>query len=399
MIIWRGALARTGGTVCLKIAEHMLQINGVDYNSVKIDDIFSDNELSLPHDRFGETLIGGSDGYYSPSFKQHPFHVIFVTRDLRDAFASNLKLTKKTFENNLGMLGSLIRLNLKFLDLPHERCLQLHYENDVIDLPNGCRKIARFLELDISEANIVEICQAFSQRAIAKRSEEEEQRFFDAVDHLEIPNDDMFQFTLLANNKTRSISIPNSMYRLTEETGGSFIVEIPDHNQFTFATNTDGSFRLKIESVLGRSKTDGFQQGHVSSKGTNPWKSFFSIDQQEIINREIIKVLKTEPFLPESFINDVLSNDKVFQSLDNFKVMPDLELGRQHHLAGAIFQAEAFYNKSLEANPDNPVTLHLLGLVFHQLGQYDTARDLITKALIIKPDYEHAIESLNLLNE
>ena len=67
-----------------------------------------------------------------------------------------------------------------------------------------------------------------------------------------------------------------------------------------------------------------------------------------------------------------------------------LDLAVQHHTAGRLPQAESIYNQILQSDPDQPVALHLLGVIAHQVGKHDTAVDLITKALAIKPDFAEA---------
>ena len=72
----------------------------------------------------------------------------------------------------------------------------------------------------------------------------------------------------------------------------------------------------------------------------------------------------------------------------------------QHHNAGRLPEAESIYQQILQADPNQPVALHLLGVIAHQMGKYDIAVDLITKALAIKPDYADAHSNLgNALKE
>jgi tetratricopeptide (TPR) repeat protein len=71
-----------------------------------------------------------------------------------------------------------------------------------------------------------------------------------------------------------------------------------------------------------------------------------------------------------------------------------IDLGVQHHNAGDLTKAEGIYNQILQSNPDQPIALHLLGVVAHQVGKNDTAVDLITKAIAIKPDYATAHNNL-----
>jgi tetratricopeptide (TPR) repeat protein len=71
-----------------------------------------------------------------------------------------------------------------------------------------------------------------------------------------------------------------------------------------------------------------------------------------------------------------------------------LEHAVQHHTAGRLSEAESIYQQILQAEPNQPTTLRLLGVVAHQMGKNDGAVDLITKALAIKPDYAEAHENL-----
>ena len=77
-----------------------------------------------------------------------------------------------------------------------------------------------------------------------------------------------------------------------------------------------------------------------------------------------------------------------------------LDLAVHHHKAGDLPKAEGIYQQILQADPSQPVALHLLGVIAHQVGKHDTAVDLITKALAIKPDFAEAHNNLgNVLKE
>ena len=73
-----------------------------------------------------------------------------------------------------------------------------------------------------------------------------------------------------------------------------------------------------------------------------------------------------------------------------------VELAVQHHNAGDFTKAESIYNQVLQADPNHPVALHLLGVIAHQRGDYEKAVELITKALTLKPDYVEAHSNLGL---
>jgi len=71
-----------------------------------------------------------------------------------------------------------------------------------------------------------------------------------------------------------------------------------------------------------------------------------------------------------------------------------LDLAVKHHTAGDLAQAESIYNQILEADPNQPQALHLLGVIAHQRGQNEKAVELIEKALTINPDFAEAYSNL-----
>ena len=77
-----------------------------------------------------------------------------------------------------------------------------------------------------------------------------------------------------------------------------------------------------------------------------------------------------------------------------------IDLAVKHHNAGDLPKAEGIYQQILKAHPNQPVVLHLLGVIAHQVGKNDISVDLITKALAIEPDYAEAHSNLgNVLRE
>ncbi len=67
-----------------------------------------------------------------------------------------------------------------------------------------------------------------------------------------------------------------------------------------------------------------------------------------------------------------------------------LDQGFHHHNAGDLATAERHYQRVLQAEPNHPIALHLLGVIAHQVGKNQIAVDLIGQALRIKPDYTEA---------
>ena len=62
-----------------------------------------------------------------------------------------------------------------------------------------------------------------------------------------------------------------------------------------------------------------------------------------------------------------------------------IQLALENHRKGNLKQAECFYKKSLKKQPDNPDILHMLGVLFYQIANYDLAIRYIKKALQFRP--------------
>ena len=71
-----------------------------------------------------------------------------------------------------------------------------------------------------------------------------------------------------------------------------------------------------------------------------------------------------------------------------------LDRAVRHQTAGRLPEAERIYQQILQTDPNQPVALHLLGVIAHQVGRNDIAVDLITKTLAKNPDYAEAHNSL-----
>ena len=69
--------------------------------------------------------------------------------------------------------------------------------------------------------------------------------------------------------------------------------------------------------------------------------------------------------------------------------MPDvsamLESAVRHHQTGCLEQADMMYRQVLQAQPENPVALHSLGVLAHQRGRHDVAADLVGRAITSNP--------------
>ena len=73
-----------------------------------------------------------------------------------------------------------------------------------------------------------------------------------------------------------------------------------------------------------------------------------------------------------------------------------IDLAVQHHSAGRLPEAEHIYQQILQADPNQPAALRLLGTIAHQVGKNVVAVDLLTKALAIEPGDAVAYSNLGL---
>ena len=75
-------------------------------------------------------------------------------------------------------------------------------------------------------------------------------------------------------------------------------------------------------------------------------------------------------------------------------IQESIDIAVQHHKAGRFPEAESIYQQILQTDPSQPVALHLLGVIAHQMGKNDIAVELITRAIAIKSDYVEAHSNL-----
>ncbi len=71
-----------------------------------------------------------------------------------------------------------------------------------------------------------------------------------------------------------------------------------------------------------------------------------------------------------------------------------LTIGREHHRAGRLSDAERMYRQILDAHPDNADALHLLGLAAYQAGRHERAVELIRGAIRNQPKNAQFLNNL-----
>ena len=74
-----------------------------------------------------------------------------------------------------------------------------------------------------------------------------------------------------------------------------------------------------------------------------------------------------------------------------------IELAVHHHTSGDVSKAEDIAQQILKIHPNQPVALHLLGVIAYQAGKNEIAVDWIMKVLTINPDFAEAHSNLGLV--
>ena len=78
----------------------------------------------------------------------------------------------------------------------------------------------------------------------------------------------------------------------------------------------------------------------------------------------------------------------------NTSISKAIETALEHHQAGHLRQAEAIYRQILQAEPNHPDALHLLGVIAHQAGRNEIAVELINKAIRVNPGFADSVRKL-----
>ncbi|MBD3647908.1 MAG: tetratricopeptide repeat protein [Pseudomonadales bacterium] len=76
---------------------------------------------------------------------------------------------------------------------------------------------------------------------------------------------------------------------------------------------------------------------------------------------------------------------------------PRIDLGIAHHRAGNLTAAEKHLREALASNPEHPVGLNELGIVYRKLGRFEEARTSYQAALSVYPGYHLARRNLAVL--
>jgi len=78
-------------------------------------------------------------------------------------------------------------------------------------------------------------------------------------------------------------------------------------------------------------------------------------------------------------------------------IQDTIDLAVRHHKEGRLAEAETIYQQILHKNPNEPVSLHNLGLIAHESANYEKAIELLKKAVANKPDFTDAYNDLGVV--
>ena len=73
-----------------------------------------------------------------------------------------------------------------------------------------------------------------------------------------------------------------------------------------------------------------------------------------------------------------------------------LALAAKHRSGGDLPKAESIYRQILDTDPNHYISLHMLGVIAHEVGKNDVAVELITKATALEPGYTEAYNNLGI---
>ena len=91
--------------------------------------------------------------------------------------------------------------------------------------------------------------------------------------------------------------------------------------------------------------------------------------------------------------------DKTIPELQTLTIQQAIDLAHEYYNAGRLPDAENIYQQILQADPNQPDALHLLGVIAYLTGKSEFAVDLIPKSLAVKPSSAEAHCNLGVVQE
>ncbi len=302
MIVWRGALARTGGTVCIRIVEAVLAHHGVTPRRITTDDLRGCRVQVIRHADGGRTVrlppgmfedavyVGGSDGFFHPVFAAPPFRVFYIRRDLRHALASYKRLMRNPdFDTLLRLARDLARKGRHMEGLPDERCLKLAYEADILNLASGVRRLADFIGHPVDAATVAALAERYDRTGVRQYLARLEQQARKVLAPWRAPAADTKVVTLaLENGREETLYVPRPAVIESSERLGRMLVRRPDGaEQRLWANAGSRTWRLGFE---------GFQSGFIGDDGD--WRDAFTGDEQARLTEAVAPYLEAIGITP-----------------------------------------------------------------------------------------------------
>lgn len=299
MIIWRGAIPRSGGTVSEKVARFLLDRNGIAYEEIghlqihKLQQLSESGSLSdAAAESFRrQTYCGTHDVFFSPVMARNFFRVLFVRRNFLDCLASYQRLGKTTFETLPGQAKKWAHIVVNMEQLPDETCLKLSYEDDVLNIRRLTGKIADFLDLscDVKTLDLAE--QRFNRTSLRKTTQNGAESVRKELHSLEAPEDQPRMHIRISVNGAESESYTLPMSILTPKSlaaakrskpgqpPGDIYVNLPESGRIRLARNQAPEYRIVLNS---------FSEEHISSLDAHrsPAEEYLTEEQRNIL-REI----------------------------------------------------------------------------------------------------------------
>lgn len=260
MIIWNASSSRTGKTLCTKVVHSLLTGRNIHYQNI------GPNELTEELIDYTTTLqlnplyIGSSDGaWWTELFRRNGVHLYFVRRDLRDSLISYMKLVKVDFNTALAAYYHAAMTYNQYDTLPANTCLKLSYEQDILNLPLLIVKLANFLGMIPTQAEIINITQQLYYPRVHKAISDQESTFFTIMEEYAKPPAGPAVLIEMWNNAVlRQYFIPTHQVTSDLINNGSVLTFEAQGATHTVILNLDSkTVRLVIP--------EGWQQGHISS--------------------------------------------------------------------------------------------------------------------------------------
>jgi hypothetical protein len=299
MIIWRGAIPRSGGTVSEKVARFLLDRNGIAYQEIdyrQIQKLQRLSEAGSLSDAAAEsfrkqTYCGAHDIFFSSVMRRNFFRVLFVRRNFLDCLASYQRLGKTTFETLPPRVKTWAQVVVNMEQLPDETCLKLSYENDVLNIPRLTRRIADFLDLPCDDETIELADQKFNRASLRKATHIGAESVREELRSMHVAEDQPKMRICIADKSGESECYTLPMSILTDKSMlvarqakpgqaiGVLEVNLPNSGLVRLARNQAPEYRIVLNN---------FGEEHISSLDAHrsPAEAYLTEEQRTLL-REI----------------------------------------------------------------------------------------------------------------